>query len=82
MAALSVMTCISVAIGLAFKSMPEALQSTIPVGQYLGAATMLYFGIKTLRVRKLAQLERSALASHTDVHRAPGRRQTMPLETS
>ena len=51
MAALSVMTCISVAIGLAFKSMPDALQSTIPLGQYLGAATMLYFGVKTLRVR-------------------------------
>ena len=55
MAALSLMTCISVAIGLAFKSMPEALQSTLPIGQYLGAATMLYFGVKTLRVQPAAE---------------------------
>ena len=53
MAALGVMTFISVAIGYVFKSLPDVVKSSLPLGQYLGAATMLYFGIKTLRVLAL-----------------------------
>ena len=51
MLALAVMTCISVAIGHGFKSLPDVLKSSLPVGQYAGAAFMLYFGLKTLKVR-------------------------------
>jgi hypothetical protein len=49
-AALSLMTVISVCIGAAFKSLPEVLKSSLPVGQYLGAALMLLFGIRTIKV--------------------------------
>ena len=49
--ALAVMTVISVGIGYAFKSVPDALKSSLPIGQYLGVALMVYFGIKTLRAR-------------------------------
>ncbi|KAK9810370.1 hypothetical protein WJX72_009592 [[Myrmecia] bisecta] len=47
--ALGVMTVISVAIGAAFKRVPEALKSSVPVGEYLGVALMLYFGVRTLK---------------------------------
>ena len=55
------MTIISVAIGYIFKSLPEVVKSSLPLGQYLGAATMLYFGIKTLRVPTLADPQRHAM---------------------
>ena len=48
--ALSVMTVISVAIGYAFKSVPDALEGSLPIGKYLAVATMLWFGIRTLKV--------------------------------
>lgn len=51
--ALSVMTIISVAIGYAFKSVPNALEGSLPVGKYLAVATMLWFGIRTLRVSSI-----------------------------
>ena len=49
--ALSVMTVISVAIGYAFKSVPDVLEGSLPVGKYLAVGTMLWFGVRTLRVR-------------------------------
>lgn len=49
-AALSLMTFISVAIGVVFKNVPDRLSSTLPIGQYLGAALLVYFGFKTLKV--------------------------------
>ena len=49
--ALSVMTVISVGIGYAFRSVPDALKSSLPIGQYLGVSLMVYFGVKTLRAR-------------------------------
>ena len=49
--ALSIMTVISVGIGYAFRSVPDALKSSLPVGQYLSVALMVYFGVKTLRAR-------------------------------
>ena len=51
--ALAIMTVISVGIGYACKSVPDALKSSLPVGQYLGVALMVYFGVKTLRARAL-----------------------------
>ena len=47
--ALALMTVISVAIGAAFKSLPDVLKSSLPVGQYLGAALMLLFGVRTIK---------------------------------
>ena len=49
MAALSMMTVISVAIGFAVKSVPTAVKSSEVFGQWLGAALLLYFGVRTLR---------------------------------
>lgn len=49
-AALSLMTFISVAIGVVFKNVPDRLSSTLPIGQYLGVALLVYFGVKTLKV--------------------------------
>ncbi len=48
--ALALMTVISVCIGAAFKSLPEVMKSSLPVGQYLGAALMLLFGVRTIKV--------------------------------
>ncbi len=45
------MTVISVVIGFGFKSVPDALKSSIPVGHFLSVACLLYFGVKTLKVR-------------------------------
>ena len=50
-AALAIMTVISVVIGFGFKSVPDALKSSIPVGHFLSVACLLYFGVKTLKVR-------------------------------
>lgn len=47
---LTVMTAVSVGIGHAFKHVPEVLKSSVPVGEYLGVALLIYFGVRTLRV--------------------------------
>ena len=54
-AALSVMTFISVALGYAFKSVPDVLEGSLPVGKYLAVATMFYFGVRTLQVGALVK---------------------------
>ena len=43
------MTFISVAMGRAFKAIPETLMQSWPIGKYAAIALFLYFGIKTLR---------------------------------
>ena len=48
--ALSLMTVISVIIGRCFRHVPAALQSSLPVGEWLGAALLVYFGVSTLKV--------------------------------
>jgi putative Ca2+/H+ antiporter (TMEM165/GDT1 family) len=48
-AALSVMTVISVGIGYAVKSVPSAVKSSEVLGQWAGAALLAYFGLRTLR---------------------------------
>ncbi|CAL5222510.1 g4884 [Coccomyxa viridis] len=48
-AALGLMTVISVLIGYCFKSVPDALKSSVPIGQYLSVACMLYFGVRTIK---------------------------------
>ena len=48
-AALAAMTVISVAIGYAVKSVPAVVKSSEVLGQWAGAALLLYFGVRTLR---------------------------------
>lgn len=48
-AALSIMTVVSVGIGFAVKRVPAAVKSSEVVGQWLGAALLAYFGLRTLR---------------------------------
>ncbi len=50
MAALSVMSVVSVAIGFVCKNVPSLVQTSAPVGEYLGVALLLYFGFKSLKV--------------------------------
>ncbi|KAK9909153.1 hypothetical protein WJX75_007930 [Coccomyxa subellipsoidea] len=47
--ALALMTVISVLIGYGFKSVPDALKSSVPIGRYLSVACMFYFGVRTLQ---------------------------------
>ncbi|MEW5296816.1 MAG: hypothetical protein WDW38_003809 [Sanguina aurantia] len=48
-AALSVMTAISVGIGAVCSQVPEALHSSIPIGELAGVALLVVFGIRTLK---------------------------------
>lgn len=48
-AALSVMTAISVGIGAVCSHVPPALHSSIPIGELAGVALLIVFGIRTLR---------------------------------
>lgn len=59
-AALVVMTIISVGIGAVFSRVPDALKSSIPVGELAGIALLVFFGIKALRVRKSSQMHCSS----------------------
>jgi hypothetical protein len=52
LAALAVMTLISVGIGAAFCKVPDALKSSLPVGEIAGVALLVFFGIKALKVRR------------------------------
>lgn len=47
--ALSVMTIISVAVGVVFQKVPAVCgSSSLPIGEYLGAALLVYFGIRNI----------------------------------
>jgi len=46
---LSIMTVISVAIGAVFSRVPDALKSSVPVGELAGIALLIFFGIRALR---------------------------------
>lgn len=50
LAALAVMTLISVGIGAAFSKVPDALKSSLPIGEIAGVALLVFFGIKALKV--------------------------------
>lgn len=52
LSALSIMTVISVSIGAIFSRVPDALKSSIPVGELAGIALLVFFGVKTLRVSR------------------------------
>jgi len=46
--ALTVMTGISVGLGLAFHAVPAGLQTALPVDEYIAVAAFAYFGYRTL----------------------------------
>jgi putative Ca2+/H+ antiporter (TMEM165/GDT1 family) len=48
-AALTLMTAVSVGIGFAVKSVPAVVRHGEVLGQWLGAALLAYFGVRTLR---------------------------------
>ena len=43
------MTVISVAIGVVFSRVPDALMTSLPVGEVAGVALLVVFGVKALR---------------------------------
>ena len=47
--ALGLMSVISVAIGRAFQQIPSAMTTSLPVGEYLAVALLLFFGVRTLK---------------------------------
>ncbi|PON85020.1 GDT1-like protein [Trema orientale] len=49
MAALSLMTILSVVIGLIFHSVPAQFQTTLPLGEYAAVTLLLFFGIKAIK---------------------------------
>lgn len=48
LASLSVMTIISVGIGVVIGKVPDALKSSVPVGEILGIIMLVFFGLKAL----------------------------------
>lgn len=48
-AALALMTGVSVAIGRLFSKLPDSFSSTLPLGEYAAAAALFFFGVKALR---------------------------------
>eukprot|EP00798_Chlamydomonas_sp_ICE-L_P013823 gene13823-19740_t len=46
---LSLMSVISVGIGCVFSKVPDALKSSVPVGELAGIALLVFFGIRTLK---------------------------------
>jgi len=49
LASLGVMTVVSVAIGAVFSRVPDALKSSVPVGELAGIALLVFFGVRALR---------------------------------
>uniref|UniRef100_A0A0E0MG53 GDT1 family protein n=1 Tax=Oryza punctata TaxID=4537 RepID=A0A0E0MG53_ORYPU len=49
MAALSLMTIVSVIIGRIFQSVPAQFQTTLPLGEYAAIALLAFFGFKSIR---------------------------------
>ncbi|CAD6261326.1 unnamed protein product [Miscanthus lutarioriparius] len=48
-AALSLMTIVSVIIGRIFQSVPAQFQTTLPIGEYAAVALLAFFGFKSIR---------------------------------
>lgn len=62
-AALGVMTVISVTIGAVFSKVPDALRSSVPVGEIAGVVLLVFFGLKALRVRRGGRARAAAAAA-------------------
>ncbi|TVU07246.1 hypothetical protein EJB05_47293 [Eragrostis curvula] len=48
-AALSLMTIVSVVIGRIFQSVPAQFQTTLPIGEYAAVALLAFFGLKSIK---------------------------------
>ncbi|KAK3143092.1 hypothetical protein QOZ80_4BG0358230 [Eleusine coracana subsp. coracana] len=48
-AALSLMTVVSVVIGRIFQSVPAQFQTTLPIGEYAAVALLAFFGLKSIK---------------------------------
>lgn len=57
MSSLTLMTVISVGIGVLFRNVPEALKTSAPVGEWLSVAMLLWFGIRTLQAGLASKVE-------------------------
>nr|XP_043631728.1 protein PAM71-homolog, chloroplastic isoform X1 [Erigeron canadensis] len=49
MAALSLMTVLSVIIGRIFNSVPAQFQTTLPIGEYAAVTLLMFFGLKAIK---------------------------------
>ncbi|KAK9287605.1 hypothetical protein L1049_016040 [Liquidambar formosana] len=49
MAALSLMTVLSVVIGRIFHSVPAQFQTTLPIGEYAAVTLLMFFGLKSIK---------------------------------
>lgn len=49
LSALALMSVISVAIGTIFSKVPDALKSSVPVGEIAGIVLLIFFGLRTLK---------------------------------
>lgn len=49
MAALSLMSILSVIIGRVFNSVPAQFQTTLPIGEYAAVTLLMFFGIKSIK---------------------------------
>lgn len=49
MAALSLMTILSVVIGRIFHSVPAQFRTTLPIGEYAAVALLIFFGLKSIK---------------------------------
>ena len=50
--ALGLMSVISVVIGRVFSAVPASFSNTIPIGEYIAVASLLFFGLKSLKDQK------------------------------
>ncbi|GMH32466.1 hypothetical protein BSKO_00300 [Bryopsis sp. KO-2023] len=53
--ALGLTSILSVGIGVLFNAVPDAMKQSVPVGEYLGVALLLFFGFRSLRAAWLAK---------------------------
>ncbi|KAH9650300.1 protein PAM71-like [Citrus sinensis] len=49
MAALALMTVLSVVIGIIFHSVPSQFQTTLPIGEYAAVTLLMFFGLKSIK---------------------------------
>ncbi|KAI3455123.1 hypothetical protein Pfo_011786 [Paulownia fortunei] len=49
MGALSLMSILSVIIGLIFHSVPSQFQTTLPIGEYAAVTLLMFFGLKSIK---------------------------------
>lgn len=49
MAALALMTVLSVVIGIMFHSVPSQFQTTLPIGEYAAVTLLMFFGLKSIK---------------------------------